>query len=54
MRSGCEWLRLLHLGEQIESQIGTCLLCLSYFFTQHFVKLKFKVPNEGLLRNPLQ
>lgn len=31
---------------QIESQIGACLLHLSYFFTQHFVKLKFKVQQE--------
>lgn len=38
-------LRLLCLWPQIESKIGVCLLLLSYSFTQHFVKLKFKVLN---------
>lgn len=44
--SGCKWLRLLHLREQIESQIDACLLHLGYFFIPHFVKLKFKVLNQ--------
>lgn len=46
IESGREWLRPLHLQGQAESQLGACLLLLSYFFTQHFVKLKFKVLNE--------
>ena len=31
---------------QIESHIATCLLHLSYLFTQHFAELKFKVLPE--------
>lgn len=36
---------LLRLGPQIESEIGVCLLLFNCFFTQRFVKLRFKVLN---------
>lgn len=49
MMSGCGWLRLLHLGKQIKSQIGACVLHLKLLLHSALYEVQVQSPERRSL-----